>query len=312
MTDTTSGTPLRQRMIADMNARKLGRHTQSGHILACKRFAAWLGRSPETATPDDVRSFQLHLAESGLSICNRNRTVTGVRFLFRVTLRRLDLAGELFQISEPQKLPQVLSPDEVERVLAMAPSFKARVMLTLAYACGLRCGEVVRLRVCDIDRAQKIIRITQSKGRKDRNVMLPLEVLQLLEEWWCERPTWYDHEYEPDDRWLFPGYGYGKPASTGRLTRMFQEAREAAGIRKKVTLHCLRHSFATHLLERGTDIRVIQALLGHDKLDTTARYTRVATGLISKLESPLENLGNRKRKPQNKSKKQRKDEPPAE
>jgi site-specific recombinase XerD len=176
-------------MIEDMAARKLNPHTQRSHIYSCKRFAAWLKRSPDTATPDEVRGFQLHLVESGTSICNRNRIMTGVRFLFRVTLRRHDLAAEVWHIKEPERLPPVLSPEEVKRVLTMATSLKARAMLTLAYGCGLRAGEVVRLRAGDIDSEQKIIRIVQSKGRKDRHVMLPAEVLKLLRQWWKVRTT---------------------------------------------------------------------------------------------------------------------------
>ena len=172
-TDTVS--PLRQRMIEDMAARKLNPNTQHSHISSCKRFAAWLKRSPDTATADEVRLFQLHLVESGASICNRNRIVTGVRFLFRVTLRRYDLASEIWHMKEPQKLPPVLSPEEVKRILSMATSLKAQVMLTISYGCGLRAGEVVRLRAGDIDSTQMIIRVVQSKGRKDRNVMLPPE-----------------------------------------------------------------------------------------------------------------------------------------
>ena len=165
-TDSTVS-PLRQRMIEDMAARKLGRHSQRRHIHSCKRFAAYLERSPDTATPDDVRRFQLHLIESGLSICNRNRIMTGVRFLLRVTLRRHDLAAEVYHLKEPQKLPLVLSPDETKRLLAMARSIKVRVVLSLGYGCGLRAGQVVRLQVKHIDSAQGIIRIEQAKGRKD-------------------------------------------------------------------------------------------------------------------------------------------------
>ena len=192
MSDTTTVSPLRQRMIEDMAARKLNPHTQRSHIQSCKRFAAWLKRSPDTATPDEVRLFQLYLIESGMSICNRNRIVTGVRFLFRVTRRRHDLAAEVWHIKEPERLPPVLSPEEVKRVLTMATSLKARAMLTLAYGCGLRAGEVVRLRAGDIDSEQMIIRIVQSKGRKDRHVMLPAEVLALLRQWWKARPTAYN------------------------------------------------------------------------------------------------------------------------
>ena len=168
----------------------------------------------------------------------------------------------------------------------MATSLKARAMLTLAYGCGLRASEVVRLRAGDIDSEQMIIRIVQSKGRKDRHVMLPAEVLELLRQWWKARPT----EQSPEQRWLFPGRDEHRPLTTRQFSRLFKEAAKAAGLRKTVSLHSLRHSFATHLLERGTDIRVIQALLGHDKLETTARYSRVATGMIAKIESPLEGL----------------------
>jgi site-specific recombinase XerD len=236
-------TPLRERMIEDMTARKLGLHSQRSHLYSCKRFAAFLEHSPETATADDIRRFQLFLVEGGASICNRNRIMTGVRFLFRVTLRRHDLAAEIYHLKAPQKVPVVMSQDEIRRLLAMAANIKVRTMLSLAYGCGLRAGEVVRLRVGDLDSAQNIIRIVQAKGRKDRNVMLPDDILGLLRQWWK-----------------------------------------------------LRHSFATHLLERGVDIRVIQALLGHDKLETTARYTRVATGMISAVDSPLDDLRARPRK----------------
>ena len=304
MSETNTISPLRQRMIEDMAARKLTPHTQRSHIYSCKRFAAWLKRSPDTATPDEVRRFQLHLIESGASICNRNRIMTGVRFLFRVTLRRHDLAAEVWHIKEPQKLPPVLSPEEVKRVLTMATSLKARAMLTLAYGCGLRAGEVVRLRAGDIDSEQMIIRIVQSKGRKDRHVM---EILDLLRQWWKARPSEHDAGVAPEQRWLFPGRSNHLPLTTRQFGRLFKEAAKAAGLRKTVSLHSLRHSFATHLLERGTDIRVIQALLGHDKLETTARYSRVATGLIAKIESPLEGLS----APRRRRARQSTEEPPA-
>ena len=304
-TDTVS--PLRRRMIEDMNSRKLGAHTQGGHIYSCKRFAAFLKRSPDTATLEDIRLFQLHLAETGMSICNRNRIMTGLRFLFRVTLRRLDLAAEIYHLREPQKIPLVMSPDETRRLLAVASSLKVRTLLSLGYGSGLRASEVVRLKVKHIDRAQSIIRVEQAKGRKDRHVMLPPETLGLLRAWWKARPTRWDAGVPPEERWLFPGRKPGKPMTTRQLSRLFHEAVDAAGIKKSVTLHALRHSFATHLLERGTDVRIIQALLGHDKLDTTARYTRVATGMIASIESPLDLLSQPRKKP----KKSRKDQPPA-
>ena len=241
-----------------------------------------------------------------MSICNRNRIMTGVRFLFRVTLRRLDLAAEIYHLREPQKIPLVMSPDETRRLLAVATSLKARVLLSLSYGCGLRAGEVVRLKVKHIDSAQRIIRIEQSKGRKDRNVMLSPETVDLLRQWWKARRG-FDVTTPLQERWLFPGRKPGKPMTTRQLSRLFHEAADEAGIRKGVTLHALRHSFATHLLERGTDIRIIQALLGHDKLDTTARYTRVATGMIAAIESPLDLLS----QPRKKLRKNRKDPLPA-
>jgi site-specific recombinase XerD len=302
---TDAISPLRQRMIQDMNARKLCAGTQRGHIRSCRRFAAFLERSPDTATVEDIRRFQLHLAETDVSICTRNRIMTGLRFLLRVTLRRLDLAAEIYHIREPQKIPVVMSADETKRLLAVASSLKARILLSLGYGCGLRAGEVVRLKVKHIDSAQKIIRIEQSKGRKDRNVMLSAETLNLLRQWWKARPSRHDAGTPLQERWLFPSNRRGKPMTTRQLNRLFHEAADAAGIKKGVTLHALRHSFATHLLERGTDIRIIQALLGHDKLDTTARYTRVATGMIAGVESPLDLLSQPRKKPS------RKDPPPA-
>ena len=304
---TVTVSPLRQRMIEDMNARKLCAGTQRGHIHSCRRFAAFLKQSPDTATAEDIRRFQLHLSETGVSICNRNRIMTGLRFLLRVTLRRLDLAAEIYHIREPQKIPLVMSQDETRRLLAVASSLKARTLLSLGYGCGLRAGEVVRLKVKHIDRAQNIIRVEQSKGRKDRNVMLSAEMLDLLRQWWKVRPSRHDAGTPMQERWLFPGTKRGQTMSTRQLNRLFHQAADAAGIRKGVTLHALRHSFATHLLEHGTDIRKIQALLGHDKLDTTARYTRVATGMIAGIESPLDLLSRARKKP----KKSRMEPPPA-
>ena len=294
MTDTTPTTttisPLRQRLLEDMTARRLGRHSQRSHLHSCLRFAAFLGRSPETATPDDVRLFQLHLIQSGLKIPNRNRIMTGVRFLFRVTLRRLDLVSEVYHMSEPYKVPLILSQDETRRLLAMAGCLRDRLLLSLGYGAGLRAGEVVRLRVKHIDSGQKIIRVEQAKGQKDRLVMLSPETLAMMREWWPQRPTRWDALVGPQDRLLFPGRKPGEPLTTRQLSRLFHETADAAGLKKAVNLHSLRHSFATHLFDRGVDIRTIQALLGHSKLETTARYAQVATGLISGVVSPLDDL----------------------
>ena len=282
--------PLRQSMIDDMTARQMGPKTQKDYIRSCKLFTVFLGRSPDTATVDDIRRFQLDLAERAPSIFSRNSVVSGLKFLFKVTLRRLDLVAEFYPVRKPVTIPPVLSADEVEQLLTAAKSLRVRVMLSLAYGCGLRAGEVIRLRAGDIDSAQNIIRIVQSKGRKDRLVMLPPCVLALSRQWWLERPTHQDAGMASRDRWLFPGRVPGKPITTRQLNRLFHEAARAAGIAKRVTLHTLRHSFATHLLERGTDIRLIQALLGHHRLETTAHYTHVATGIIAAVASPIDKL----------------------
>ena len=283
-------TPLRQRMIEDMNARKLCAGTQRGHIRSCRRFAAFLERSPDTATVEDIRRFQLHLAETAVSICTRNRIMTGLRFLLRVTLRRLDLAAEIYHIREPQKIPLVMSADETKRLLAVASSLKARILLSLGYGCGLRAGEVIRLKAKHIDSAQKIIRIEQSKGGKDRNVMLSPETLDLLRQWWKARPSRYDTGTPLQERWLFPGNRRGKPMTTRQFNRAVHAAAHLAEIKKRVTPHTLRHSFATHLLEQNTDVRLIQVLLGHAKLETTALYAQVATNTIRAITSPLDRL----------------------
>ena len=288
---TKTVSPLRHRMIEDMSLRNLAPRTQEHYIRSCKKLAAFLRRSPDTATAEDIRLFQLHLAEQGVSICTRNRTMTGVAFLFRVTLRHPEIADQIEYIAEPQKIPVVLSPEEVRRLLDAAPSFKCRLLLSLAYGCGLRACEVVSLKVSDIDSAQMVIRIEQAKGRKDRYVMLSPELLDMLRQWWkAARPQ----------GWLFPGRPAVNPLTTRQLNRLFHLAAKAAETKKGATLHSLRHSFATHLLESKLDIRMIQALLGHKRLDTTAHYTRVATDLISKVVSPLDQL----------VKKDKKDEPP--
>ena len=290
-TDTVS--PLRQRMIEDMAARKLNPHTSAATSPAASGSPPGSNarpirrrptRAPIPAAPHRER--RQHLQPQP----DHDRGALPVP-------RHHDLAAEIWHLKEPQTLPPVLSPEEVKRVLTMATSLKARAMLTLAYGCGLRASEVVRLRACDIDSEQMIIRIVQSKGRKDRNVMLPAEILDLLRRWWKSRPTRRDAGVAPEQRWLFPGRIDRHPTTARQFGRLFKEAAKAAGLRKAVSLHSLRHSFATHLLEDGKDIRLIQALLGHEKLDTTARYTRVATGLIAKIESPLARLSPQRRKP---------------
>ena len=248
-----------------------------------------------------------------MSICNRNRIMTGVRFLFRVTLRRLDLSAEVYHLREPKKIPLVMSADEIKRLLAVASSLKTRALLSLGYGCGLRAGEIVRLKVKHIDRAQKIIRIEQSKGDKDRNVMLSDEMLGLLRQWWKARPSRYDAAVPVQERWLFPSRkSAGRSITTRQLSRLFHEAADTAGIKKGVTVHTLRHSFASHLLDHDTNLRKIQVLMGHEKLETTARYLHVATGTISAVESPLDRLARPKHKRRRKAEKSRSEmHPPA-
>jgi integrase/recombinase XerD len=290
MTNATTVSPLRQRMIEDMIARGLSAATQRGHIRACKLFAAYLKRSPAEATADDVRLFQMSLIERGLSPQNRNRIMTGVRFLLKVTMRRHDLSAEIYHIKEPQRIRHIMSAEEVKRLLAMAGNLQVRTLLSIGYGSGMRVGEVVKLKVKHIDRSLGIIRVEQAKGKKDRHVMLSPDTLALLDAWWPVRSTRHDHGVPSQERWLFPGRGEGRHLTPRQVTRLFQQTLEAAGIKKTLTLHTLRHSFATHLFDRGVDIRTIPALLGHSKLETTARYTRVATGLITAVESPLGQL----------------------
>lgn len=288
-TNPTTSDLILQRLFEDLGARNRGPASVKSHVRALKRFAVWLGRPAEMATPEDVRSFQHHLADTGLSVSTRNATMTGLRFLFRVTLRRPDLASEIFHLKEPQKVPLSLDQAEVRRLLLMTPKLRDRLLLGLAYGTGMRAGEVLRLRVKHIDSEQMIIRVEQAKGKKDRLVMLSPDMLAQLREWWKVRPKHWDAGVPAEERLVFPGR-YGKPIAVHSLNTIFHTSAKAAAIRKAVNLHSLRHSFATHLYDRGVDIRTIQALLGHDKLETTARYSRVATGLITAVESPLDLL----------------------
>jgi integrase/recombinase XerD len=280
MTDA-SVSPLRRRMIEDMTIRKLAPRTQQGYIRAVKNFTVFFGASPDKAGFEDVRRYQLHLVERGTSVPIINQALTSLRFLFMVTLRRPDVVAELPFIREPRKLPVVLSPEEVARFLEAAPGLKYRAALSVAYGVGLRAAEVVSLKVSDIDSTRMVIRVEQGKGRKDRYVMLSPSLLELLRAYWkAKRPQ----------GWLFPGRDPVQPLTTRQLNRACHAAAVAAGIDKRVSLHTLRHSFATHLLEQKVDIRVIQVLLGHKKLDTTALYSQVATRTIREVKSPLDRL----------------------
>jgi integrase/recombinase XerD len=273
--------PLRRRMIEDMTIRKFAPKTQHDYLQRVKNFTAYLGRSPDTASSEDVRRYQLHLAASGVGIPTVNQTVSTLRFFFKVTLGRADLVERTAFVREPRKLPVVLSLEEVVRLLDAAPGLKYKAALSLAYGAGLRVSEVVALKVSDIDSKRMIIRIEQGKGRKDRYVMLSPNLLELLRAWYkAARPQ----------GWLFPGRDRVQPMTTRQLNRACHAAANMAEISKPMSMHTLRHSFATHLLEQNIDIRVIQVLLGHAKLDTTALYTRVATKTIQQVMSPLDRI----------------------
>jgi len=277
----TEMSPLRRRMIEDMTVRNLSPATQRSYVHAVAKFGRFFGRSPEKLDLEDVRAFQVHLVAGGMSWPALNQTVCALRFLFGVTLGQADLPERIPHAREPQKLPVVLGTDEVVRFLEAVPSLKCRAALTTAYAAGLRASEVTRLEIANVDSSRMVIRVEQGKGGRDRYVMLSPQLLGILRSYWrLARPA----------RWLFPGRDPEHPIHPTVLHAACRSARAASGLDKKITVHTLRHSFATHLLEGGTDIRIIQVLLGHSSLHTTARYTHVATSTIRGTPSPLDRL----------------------
>ena len=281
MIDPVTVSPLRQRMIEDMTIRQFGSKTQHDYVRVVADFARFLDRSPDQAEPEDLRRYQLRLAAEGASPAKMNAAVSALRFFFKVTLGRQGYGERLATVRKEDRLPEVLSPEEVALLLHCAPSLKHKAALSVAYGCGLRVSEIVHLKVADIDSARMLVRVEQGKGRKDRYVMLSPELLELLRAWWrMARPQ----------GWLFPGRDPGQPITPRQLNRALKAAAASAGLDKPVSMHTLRHCFATHLLERKTDVRVIQALLGHKKLDTTARYTRVAIKTLGAVQSPLTHL----------------------
>ena len=284
---TPTVSPLRQRMIGDMRMRKLNGKTQIGYIRAVRRFAAYLKRSPDTATAEELRSFQLHMVDTGTSPGTINATLSGLKFFFDVTLGRGELMVKMQPVPQPRKIPVVLSCEEVARLIAAAPNLKSQAALSVAYGAGLRASEVTSLKVTDIDSERMTLRVEQGKGRKDRYAMLSPVLLERLRAWW--RVGHAQGKILPNG-WLFPGLNKIDPVTPRQLNRAIHDAAEAAHIDKRVSMHTLRHSFATHLLEQKVDIRVIQVLLGHKRLETTALYTHVATEVLRKVISPLENL----------------------
>ena len=277
--------PLRRRMIEDMRMRKLSTQTQTGYIRAVRHFAGYLGRSPDTATDEELRRYQLHCVDRGVSPTTLNATITGLRFFFEVTLKRPELMSKMSHIRVVRTLPVVLSREEASRLIESARTLKHRTALSVAYGAGLRVSEVVALKVSDIDSQRMLLRVEQGKGRKDRYALLPPILLERLRAWW--RHAHAAGKVLPGG-YLFPGLDPLDSMSARQLNRAVHDAAKAAHIDKRVTMHTLRHSFATHLLEQGENIRKIQVLLGHKKLETTALYTHVATETLRTVLSPLE------------------------
>jgi integrase/recombinase XerD len=275
-------TPLRHRMIEDMVLRNLAPRTILTYVERVASFARHFGTSPEHLGPDHIRAYLLHLVrERHVSWAYFNQTRCALRFLYRVTLGRDWVDDRIVCPKVPRKLPVVLSLDEVAQFFAAIDNLKHRAILMTAYAAGLRLSEVVALRVADIDSRRMVLRVRQGKGRKDRDVMLSPRLLAVLRRYWqAVRPRDY----------LFPGSRRDRPISPRAVQKICQAALLVSGLKKRVSLHALRHSFATHLLEDGTDLRTIQVLLGHSHLSTTARYTHVSTARLHSTRSPLDRM----------------------
>jgi site-specific recombinase XerD len=275
-------TPLRQRMIEDLRIRNYSPKTVTLYIGHVARFAAHFGRSPDLLGVEEIREYLVHLVEGKrVSWSYFNQAVNALRFLYRVSLNRGELVPQIPFPRTQRKLPTVLSAEETSRVLSAISNPKHRAILMTAYAAGLRVSEVVRLKVSDIDSQRMVISVRQGKGGKDRSVMLSAQLLTVLRD--------YARQVRPRD-WLFPGMTTHQPLTTRSVQKVCERACQAAGITKHVTVHTLRHSFATHLLEAGTDLRVIQTLLGHGKLSTTAIYTHVSTQRLHSTPSPFDRL----------------------
>ena len=276
-------TSLRQRMTEDMQVRNLSPHTQTSYVQQVSLFARHFNQSPEALGPEEIRSYQVYLTnEKRLAPSSILIAVAALRFLYKVTLHRAwTLADIIPAPKQPQKLPIVLSPEEVRQFLACVPSPKHRTILTTCYAAGLRISEAVRLPCTDIDSQRMVIRVEQGKGQKDRYVVLSPKLLEVLRDWWrVEKPR----------PWLFPGDIPGRHIGRNAVERACQEAHRRCRIPKPITPHSMRHAFAVHLLEHGTDVRSIQLLLGHRSLATTARYLRIATSKVCSTTSPFDLL----------------------
>jgi len=275
-------TPLRQRMTEDMEIRNLSPNTQLAYLQQVSSFAKYCQRSPEGVGPEEIRAYQVFLTnERKLAPGSLSIIASALRFLYKVTLKRAWVDAEIPLPKKPFILPVILSREEVAHFLESIASFKHRTLLMTAYAAGLRVSEVTRLQLTDIDSQRMMIRVDQGKGRKDRYVMLSPQLLEILRAYWqATRPK----------QWLFPGDILGRPITTGAVEQACQKARRVSGLKKPITPHSLRHGFATHLLEAGTDVRTIQLLMGHRSLATTARYLKVATTTVCATSSPFDLL----------------------
>jgi integrase/recombinase XerD len=287
MINTAPTTSLRERMIEDMKLHRLSRATQRNYLRDVTRFATWLGRPPDTATDEDLRRYQIEQSETGLGAPAMNTAVSALRFFYTRTLDRQDLTRKLHRVKHARALPTVLSREEVTRMLDATTSLKHQAILSVAYGAGLRASEVAKLKIRDVDSERMLLRVECGKGGRHRNAMLAVDLLLLLREWW---KVGHRQGVMHPDGWLFPGQHYLKPICYRQVYRIAAEAAHTAGIAKRVGPHTLRHSFATHLLEDGVDIRIIQVLLGHAQLTTTALYTRVATRTVRDVISPLDKL----------------------
>ena len=273
--------PLRERMIEDMTVRNLAQATQQSYLYAVAKFSRYFHRSPNRLGPEEVRAYQLHLADQKFSWTHINQVACALRFFYGITLGQKEAFERIVNGREPSKLPTVLSPEEIGLFLDAVPGLRNRMALMTAYAAGLRVGEVARLKVTAIDSRRMLIHVENGKGGRERYAMLSPRLLALLRDYWRRGKPGV---------WLFPGQEPSQPVSVGALQCACRSARRRAKLAKPVTAHTLRHSFATHLLESGTDIRVIQVLLGHADLSSTSRYAQVATHLISGTPSPFDRL----------------------
>jgi len=285
--------PLRQRVNEDMAMRKLATKTQIAYIRGINKLCEHLQHPVETTSQEELREFQLFMVEHGVSGITVNATLTALKFLFQITLDKPEIIARLCPVTVARKLPVVLSLEEAKRFMACATHPKFKAALAVAYGAGLRVSEVVALKVSDIDSKRMGIRVEQGKGSRDRYAMLSPVLLEHLRAWW----RFANQQGQMfAGGWLFPGFNPIDHMTARHLSRVCKQTASAAAIDKNVSMHTLRHSFATHLLEAKVDIRVIQVLLGHAQLSTTARYTQVATDILKEVISPLDSITPQKKK----------------